>query len=94
MSTAIDERTDLELIEHLDWEHVPACEGKKGECPNAADYLIGHRCPGCGDADPEAVKYCCGPCWVGRSMAPARCRACEAIYSHGDCWHIIRLVRS
>ena len=82
---------DTDSIQHLDFH--PECDGRKGECHNAADYLVGHRCAVCAHENPERVAYACEPCWVDRSQRQARCRKCLSVYPHGAGWRIKAVLR-
>lgn len=81
MTTVPLERTDLEIIEALDFEHTPACglEGHtKGATPHGgpAHVLVEIHCLSCNEG--RRTDYICKPWWdfVTTTKLPGRCSHC------------------
>jgi hypothetical protein len=52
VSTAIDTRSDVDVIEHLDFDPELACEATKPPCGRPAEWIL--RCRFCG----ASALYC------------------------------------
>lgn len=97
MTTAPLERTDLSIIEELDWNHEPACDlkahptGRYGHDGGPAWALIQVTCPGCSDA---FYAYTCKGRWdYMQSLGSAYCDKCGHEGPLADFWRFIALVR-
>ena len=68
---------DLELIEHLDWEHTPQCEhsqhGKRPDAHEGPAYVLVRVAHDCG----RNVAYYVCRAWWERVVIPGRTVYCE-----------------
>lgn len=97
MTTQPLERTDLSIIEDLDWPHEPACDlrghpaGRWGHDGGPAWALIQVSCPACPDS---YYAYVCKGRWdFMQREGEAYCPDCGAEGPLTDFWRFVALVR-
>ena len=90
------ERTDLTIIEDLDWDHAPACEGKlhpqgtHGHDGGPAWALIHIACPTCAKAK---YMYLCKGRWDAYfPSGRLECLDCDYAGPASDFWRFVALV--
>lgn len=77
-ATRLDDRPDLDTIEHLDFDPVVPCEARirGGLHGGRADVLIVGQCPGCAATKRNLRRY--GMCWRHWRKAKSVELTCEA----------------